>query len=145
MFSPSRDEVRRFFMDTWGKYRRAEALSGLEQTALEVILLHPEYHAMLGEPERNLTREFTPEGGELNPFLHLSLHLAIEEQVSIDHPKGIRSRFEALAARTGSEHDAKHAMLECLGETVWEAQRTGRAPDEAAYLDCLDRKVSARS
>jgi hypothetical protein len=145
MFSPSRDEVRRFFIDTWGKYRRAEPLSGLERTALQVILLHPEYHPMLEDSERSLTREFTPEGGELNPFLHLSLHLAIEEQLSIDHPKGIRARFEALSAHMGSEHDAKHAMLECLGETVWEAQRTGEAPDEDAYLQCLDRKASARS
>jgi len=145
MFSPSRDEVRRFFTDSWGKYRRGEPLSGLEQTALEVMLLHPEYRAVLEEPERSLTREFTPEGGELNPFLHLSLHLAIEEQLSIDHPKGIRSRFEALAARMGSEHEAKHAVLECLGETVWEAQRTGTAPDEAAYLECLDRRASAGS
>jgi hypothetical protein len=143
MFSPSRDEVRRFFSDAWRKYLRGETLSGLEQTALQVILLHPEYQAMLEDAERNLAREFTPEGGELNPFLHLSLHLAIEEQLSIDHPKGIRSRYEALAARTGSEHDAKHALLECLGETVWDAQRTGSAPDEAAYLECLDRRVSA--
>jgi hypothetical protein len=142
MFSPSRDEVRRFFLDTWAKYRRGEALSGLEQTALEVILLHPEYRRMLEEPERSLTRDYTPESGELNPFLHLSLHLAIEEQLSIDQPRGIRARFEALVARTGSEHDAKHAVLECLGETVWEAQRTGSAPDEQAYLECLDRRVS---
>ncbi len=142
MFSPSRDEVRRFFLDTWAKYRRGEALSGLEQTALEVNLLHPEYRRMLEEPERSLTRDYTPESGELNPFLHLSLHLAIEEQLSIDQPRGIRARFEALVARTGSEHDAKHAVLECLGETVWEAQRTGSAPDEQAYLECLDRRVS---
>jgi hypothetical protein len=144
MFSPSRDEVRRFFSDTWRKYRRGEPLQGLESTALEVILLHPEYHALLEDPERSLNLEFTPEQGELNPFLHLSLHLAIEEQLSIDHPRGIRERFELLAARLGSGHDAKHAVLECLGETVWEAQRTGQAPDEQAYLECLDRRVSAR-
>ena|SRR5512145_2236908 len=144
MFSPSRDEVRRFFSDTWGKYRRGEPLQGLESTALAVILLHPEYHAMLEDPERSLNLEFTPEQGDLNPFLHLSLHLAIEEQLSIDHPRGIRERFEALAARAGSEHDAKHAVLECLGETIWEAQRTGQAPDEQGYLECLDRRASAR-
>lgn len=144
MFSPSRDEVRRFFSDTWGKYRRGEPLQGLESTALAVILLHPEYHAMLEDPERSLNLEFTPEQGDLNPFLHLSLHLAIEEQLSIDHPRGIRERFETLAARAGSEHDAKHAVLECLGETIWEAQRTGQAPDEQGYLECLDRRASAR-
>jgi hypothetical protein len=142
MFSPSRDEVRRFFFDAWGKYRRGDPLSGLEQMALQVVLAHPEYQAILNDPERNLTQEFTPESGQLNPFLHLSLHLAIEEQLSIDHPHGIRSRFDALVRRTGSEHDAKHAVLECLGEIVWEAQRTGSAPDENAYLECLDRRAS---
>jgi Domain of unknown function (DUF1841) len=141
MFTPSRDEVRRFFIDTWAKYRAARPLSGLETTALNVLLLHPEYHPLLETPERTLDRDFTPESGELNPFLHLSLHLAIEEQLSIDQPIGIRSRFEALRTRTGSEHDAKHAMLECLGEMVWAAQRSGKAPDEAAYLECLDRKA----
>lgn len=144
MFNPNRDQVRRFFIDTWTKYRAGEPLDGLEQTALEVILLHPEYHPLLEhDAERSLQREFTPEEGQLNPFLHLSLHLAVEEQLSIDQPSGIRSRFESLVARTGSHHNAKHAVLECLGETVWEAQRTGRAPDEHAYLECLDRKATA--
>lgn len=140
MFSPSRDEARRFFFDAWSKYRRGEPLVGLEQTALTVILLHPEYHALLTDMEKHIERDFAPEGGALNPFLHLSLHLAIEEQLSIDHPPGIRARYEALLHRRGSEHDAKHDVLECLGETIWQAQRTGTAPDEAAYLECLDRK-----
>jgi hypothetical protein len=141
MFNPTRDEVRRFFLDTWGKYQRGEPLSGLEQTALKVIVLHPEYHPLLQDRERSLESEFTPAGGQLNPFLHLSLHLAVEEQLSIDQPRGIRARFEALARRTGSEHEAKHIVLECLGETVWEAQRSGIPPDEQAYLECLERKT----
>jgi len=143
MFNPSREDVRRFFCDAWRKYRLGEPLAGLEQTALEVIALHPEYHALLEDPDRTAAREYSPEGGELNPFLHLSLHLAIEEQLAIDQPRGIRTRFGDLVAATGSEHDAKHAMLECLGETVWEAQRTGRAPDEQDYLECLARKAGA--
>ncbi len=141
MFNPSRDEVRRFFSDTWSKHRRGEAVSGLEATALGVILLHPEYHPVLEDAERGLEREFSPESGELNPFLHLSLHLAIEEQLSVDQPRGLRERYEQLLARTGSEHDAKHEALECLGETIWEAQRAGTAPDEQAYLECLARKA----
>ena len=140
MFNPSRDEVRRFFTGTWAKYTRDEPLEGLERIALEVILLHPEYQPLLAAPARALESEYTPEGGALNPFLHLSLHLAIEEQLSIDQPRGIRAQFERIAAATGSEHDAKHAVLECLGETIWEAQRSGGAPDEQAYLDCLARK-----
>ena len=141
MFNPSRDEVRRFFFDTWRKYRRGEPLSALEQMALQVMLLHPEYHAVLSDQERGLELEFTPDEGGMNPFLHLALHLAIEEQLSIDQPRGIRAQYDALAGKTGSEHDAKHAVLECLGETIWEAQRTGAPPDEQAYLECLQRKA----
>ena len=145
MFAPSRDEARRFFFDTWAKYRRGEPLAGLEQTALHVISLHPEYHALLEEPERHLERDYSPESGEMNPFLHLSLHLAIEEQLSIDQPRGIRACYERLLAKTGSEHDAKHLVLECLGETVWQAQRYGTPPDEKTYLDCLDRQSGITS
>ena len=140
---PVRDQARQFFFDTWKKYRAGETLSALEQIALTVISLHPEYHALLDDPERNRDRDYTPADGAINPFLHLSLHLAIEEQLSIDQPPGLRAQFERMRAATGSEHDAKHAVLECLGETIWQAQRTGGPPDAAVYLDCVDRKIRA--
>ena len=89
------------------------------------------------DPERHLDRDYSPEDGGVNPFLHLSLHLAVAEQLSIDQPAGIRGAFEELRRRLASEHDALHAVLECLGETLWQAQRQGTAPDERAYLDCL--------
>lgn len=142
MFNPSRDEARRFFFDAWGKYRRGEPLSPLEKITLDVLLQHPEYHALLDAPERNRDRDFSPDSGQLNPFLHLSLHLAIEEQLSIDQPPGLQAKYKALVTKTGSEHDAKHDVLECLGETIWEAQRTGSAPDEQAYLACIERKTA---
>jgi hypothetical protein len=135
MFSPTRDQVRRFFFEAWTKYRNSVPLEGLEQSAIELILLHPEYQSLL-ESEESLAREFTPESGELNPFLHLSLHLALSEQLSIDQPRGIRELHAKLHA-TRDEHDALHVLLECLGETVWQAQRTGKPPDEAAYLECI--------
>ncbi len=140
MFQPSRDEARRFFFDTWGKYRRGEALAGLEKIALQVMLLHPEYHALLDEPTRHLDRDYLPETGDINPFLHLSLHLAVEEQLSIDQPAGIRGLYERILRKTGSEHEAKHLALECLGETIWQAQRCGTPPDDNIYLDCLERR-----
>ncbi len=140
MFAPSRDEARRFFFETWRKYHAAEALSDLEKVTLQVITLHPEYHALLDDPGRNLDRDFTPEDGAANPFLHLSLHLAIEEQLSIDQPPGIRAQFERITHATGSGHDATHAILECLAEVIWQAQRTGAAPDEKLYLSCLEGK-----
>jgi hypothetical protein len=141
MFNPSRDEARRFFFDTWGKYRRGEVLSGLETVAMAVIGLHPEYHGLLDAPERHLERDFLPETGDINPFLHLSLHLAVEEQLAIDQPAGILALYQRLLQKTGSEHDAKHAVLECLGETIWQAQRSNTAPDERGYLECLEKKA----
>jgi hypothetical protein len=140
MFAPSRDEARLFFFDTWKKYRNGEPLSALEKIALKVIGLHPEYHALLDDAQRNLDRDYAPEDGGVNPFLHLSLHLAIEEQISIDQPRGIRAEFERIALASGAEHDAKHALLECLAETIWQAQRAGGPPDQVLYLGCVKNK-----
>ena len=140
MFSPSREQARLFFFDTWRKYGGGETLSDLEKIALAVITLHPEYHALLDDAGRHLERDYAPEDGGINPFLHLSLHLAIEEQLSIDQPPGLRAQFERIAAASGSEHDTKHALLECLAETIWQAQRAGGAPDQASYLACIERK-----
>jgi Domain of unknown function (DUF1841) len=141
MFNPSRADVRRFFFETWGKYRSHVPLEGLERTAIEIILLHPEHHALLDEAQRNLDRDFPPDDGALNPFLHMSLHLAVAEQVSIDQPRGISAAYRELAGRAASEHDALHALLECLGETVWRAQRDRAAPDEEAYMECIRRQL----
>ena len=139
MFQPTRDQARQFFFDAWSTYRAGQPLSDLESIAVQVILEHPEYHAVLDDPERHLDQDWLPELGETNPFLHLSMHLAIREQVSIDQPPGIRARFERLCARTGSEHDAMHVTMECLGEMLWQAQRNNTAPDAAVYLACLER------
>ena len=140
MFNPSWDEARRFFIDVWNKIQAGAPLAGLEQTAAGVIVDHPEYHRTLSDPEHAIDRDYVPEQGEVNPFLHLSLHLAIEEQLSIDQPPGIRAAFERLARRSGSPHDARHAILECLAETIWQAQRTGAPPDAAGYLQCIARR-----
>ncbi len=140
MFNPSREQVRQFFFDAWRKYRQSAPLEGLETIAIEIALLHPEYHAVLDDPERYLEREYTPEEGQTNPFLHMSMHVAIAEQLSIDQPPGIRAEFERLAAARGDRHAALHEMLECLGEIVWRAQRDRTPPDADAYLECLRRR-----
>lgn len=142
MFNPSRADVRRFFFDAWARYRAQTPLEGLERTAVEIILLHPEYHPVLDDPARNADRDFTPEGGAMNPFLHMSLHLAVAEQLSIDQPRGIAAVYREIADRAASEHEALHVVLECLRETVWRAQRDRAAPDEAAYLDCIRRNAT---
>ncbi len=140
MFTPTRDEARRFLFEAWRKHRAGEPTSPIEQQAAELIALHPEYHAMLDAPAKHLDRDFVPEGGAVNPFLHLSLHLAVAEQLAIDQPPGIRAEFERLRAARGDAHAALHAILECLGEVVWQAQRTNSTPDGALYLECLARQ-----
>lgn len=139
MFAPNREQVRTFFFETWRKYRAGTPLQGLETLALEVILLHPEYHAVLDAPERNAERDYTPDMGQSNPFLHMSLHLAIEEQLSIDQPAGVRAGFDAILRKRGDRHEAMHAALECLGEMLWRSQRDAAAPDAQSYLECLKR------
>ena len=141
MFNPSRDQVRQFFFDVWAKYRAGQPLAGAEQPALEAVLAHPEYHALLDQPERHRERDYLPESGETNPFLHLSMHLAIAEQVSVDQPPGIRARYQALLKRYGNAMDAQHDVMDCLGEMIWQAQRDQAAYDPAGYLSCLDRKT----
>jgi hypothetical protein len=141
MFAPSRDEARRFIVEAWRKSRAGEPLSDLERTVASLVGMHPEYHAVVDEGERHLERDYTPDGGAVNPFLHLSLHLAVAEQLSIDQPPGIRAEFERLKLARGDEHDALHAVLECLGETLWQAQRLGTGPDATIYLDCLRRQA----
>ena len=140
MFNPSRDQARRFFIDAWQKRTQSLPLTPLELMAADVVALHPEYHALLDDSESAMTREWLPEQGEANPFLHLSLHLEVEEQLSIDQPAGLRAIFDTLLARRGERHAALHDVLECLGETIWRAQRDNKPLDGAAYLDCLRRK-----
>ena len=142
MFTPSREQVRRFLANAWRKRREGLPAEALEIQAADIIELHPEYHALLASGDEALAREWTPEQGETNPFLHLSLHLAIEEQLSIDQPPGIRAIFDQLLARRGDRHAALHDILECLGETVWRAGQDQAPPDGNAYLDCLKRAAS---
>jgi len=141
MFNPSREEVREMFFGAWRKYRAGQPLVGIETLALDVILQHPEYHEALEHPERTRDREYLDQS---NPFLHMSLHVALEEQLSIDQPPGIAARFQALVAHCGERHDALHHALECLAETVWRAQRESAPPDAAAYLDCLAARARRR-
>ena len=140
MFNPSRGEARAFLFDLWDKHEAGVPLTPLESMALAIVLEHPEYQAILGDRERYLERDWRPEGGETNPFLHLQMHLAIEEQVSIDQPRGIRAAVERLERRRGSAHDARHDVMDCLAEVIWNAQRHGAAFDNEAYLRCLLEK-----
>ena len=138
MFQPSRDQVRDFFFETWRKYRAGLPLAGLENIGLDVMLLHPEYHDLLSAAEKHKARDFTDES---NPFLHMSLHLALEEQLQIDQPPGVRAGVDALLARKGDRHNALHEAIECLAEMMWQSQKDKTPPDAGFYLDCLRKRT----
>jgi hypothetical protein len=135
----SRDQLRRVYIEAWRKRREGLPIEPMEAQVADVIALHPEYHAALESGDDALDRDYTPEGGQSNPFLHMGLHLAVRDQIATDRPAGIRKAFQTVAAHLGSEHEAEHRIIECLAEAMWEAQRSGRPPDEAAYLQRVQR------
>lgn len=137
LFNPSRDQVRQFFFDTWSKFKHQQPLSGIEQLAIQVIQMHPEYHTVLDAPERYQQQSYFPEAGETNPFLHMSLHLSVLEQLSINQPPGITAAYQKLLEKHQDTHAAQHAILDCLAETIWQAQRTQQPLDAMAYLACI--------
>ena len=132
----NRDQMRRMYLEAWQKFSSKAPLQPLEAQLAAVIAEHPEYVTWLEAGDQAIGAEFTPEGGQQNPFLHMGLHLAIREQVATNRPAGIAEVHQKLSARLGV-HDAEHAMLEPLAETLWEAQRQGRMPDEQVYLERL--------
>ncbi len=139
MFGNDRVKMRSFFTSAWKKAKNGEALIPLENLVAEVIKQHPEYHKMLEGPEDLLDKDYTPDGGESNPFLHMGMHISIQEQLMTDRPVGIRSQYQRLLKRDGDGHTVEHKMMECLGKMLWEAQRENRIPDEQAYLRTISR------
>src|SRR5689334_4300749 len=133
----SREQLRRMYLDAWRKFSEKQPLEPLEAQLAAVIAEHPEYLGVIEAGESAIAAEFTPESGRQNPFLHMGLHLAIREQVTTDRPRGIAEIHRNLSTRLGDAHTAEHTMLEALAETLWEAQRSNRTPDEQLYLEKL--------
>ncbi len=142
MFQPSQADVRRFFCAAYAKQRDGVPMDAMENIAARWIAEHPEYHADLADEAAALQAVYTVEEGRTNPFLHLSMHLTIHEQTSIDQPTGIRQAVQLLAARRNALHSAHHEVMECLGEMVWTSQRSGLPPDGPAYIDAVRRRAT---
>jgi hypothetical protein len=139
LYGNDRRELREVFFRAWHKHRQGQPLEGAENVIVAVALRHPEYHALLDRPEHHTERDYFPELGETNPFLHMALHVTIEEQLAINQPPGIRARYHALVQLAADEHAAQHRVMDCLGESLWQAGRSGTPPDAGAYLACLAR------
>lgn len=142
IFGQDRNELRQMYADAWRKRRDDQPASPLEVQIADVIEMHPEYHGDVASTE--LDRDYLPDGGQTNPFLHMGLHLAIREQASTDRPAGIAGIYRALTARSGDPHESEHAMIEALAETLWEAQSCNSPPDEEKYLERL-RRIAGQS
>lgn len=142
MFNPSQEDVRRFFCAVAAKAQASQPMDALETLAGQWIAEHPQYVADLADEQSALAATYDGSNGRTNPFLHLSMHLSISEQCSIDQPRGIRQAVELLAARLDSLHEAHHEAMECLGQMLWESQRSGRPPDGHAYVECVQRRAT---
>ena len=142
MFAPSQADVRRFFCDAWNKSRTDQPLEAIEQLAAGWITEHPEWHGDLADAEAAIARNYGDGAVGGNPFLHLSMHLSISEQCSIDQPRGIRQAVELLAAKLSDLHAAHHEAMECLGQMLADAQSSGRPPDGEAYVACVQRRAT---
>lgn len=141
MFVQNRNEARDYFFQVWDKHKNKLPLEPIEVIICDVIIGHPEYHHYLNDKESAAENDFKPEQNQTNPFLHMGMHIALKEQVSADRPNGITQVFNQLIAKSVSGHDAEHKMMECLGQSLWEAQRNNTMPDENNYLECLRRIV----
>lgn len=141
MFNLNQTDVRTFFFDVFEKSNSGVTLSDLEKIALSVIMEHPEYHQVLHNRQKYLDYVWTVEMGETNPFLHLSLHLSLIEQLSIDQPHGIAALYSELSNKLQDKHSASHELIDCLGEMLWQAQRNNQAPDVTVYFKCINQKL----
>ena len=137
--SNDRDATREVFFRAWRNHLEGKPLEGIERLLVQVALRHPEYHAFLADPEKHRDRDYRGESGEANPFLHMGLHVAIEEQLTLDEPRGIRDIYQALVLRNPDEHAVQHHIMECLGQWIYRAQRGGGNLDPASYIECLER------
>lgn len=141
LFGQSRDELRQFYFKVWRKHKNNLPLEPLEQILTDVMLQHPEYHAMLENPGNSLDKEYLPDFGASNPFLHMGMHIGIREQLATDRPAGLRTLYQQLLNRHKDAHHVEHQIMECLAEMIWQAQRHRAEADEASYLECLRKRA----
>ena len=141
MFGNDRNQIRQFYFDVWNKHQNGALLQGLETVVAQVIEEHPEYHKLLNDADANLNRDWTPEQGESNPFLHMGMHISIQEQLGSQRPPEIRSIYQQLLNKYANAHETEHQMIECLGFVMWQAQSTGKEPDLNQYLECLKKLI----
>ena len=144
MFPQDRSQLRQMFFDAWQKHTEKQAMEPLEQLIAAIAEQHPEYHTMLTSQDSNLDKDFTPEMGQTNPFLHMAMHISIQEQLGTQRPEGIVELYQSLLIKSGDPHEVEHHMMECLGQMIWQAQRDNTVPNDESYLNCLRNLLSTQ-
>lgn len=139
LFGQNRNQIRQVFIEAWRKYNAKEALEPLEQVIAHIIAKHPEYHNQLTDTKTTLDKDYVPEMGQSNPFLHMGLHISIQEQISVNQPSGINTIYESLLSKHQDSHEVEHMMMECLAQTIWEVQRNNGVMNEDKYIECLKK------
>ncbi len=139
LFGNDRTQLRRIYFQSWAKHQQKQSMEPMEVIIANVISQHPEYHAFFDDAEKNQDKDFTPEMGKTNPFLHLGMHIAIHEQIATRRPPGIEQLYQSLCNKLVDNHDAEHKMMDCLGAMMWQAQRENSTPDETTYLECIKK------
>lgn len=139
MFGQDRTELRQMFFTAWKKHQNKQIMEPLEAVVAKIVELHPEYHALLENETAELDKDYTPEMGQTNPFLHMAMHISIQEQLSTKRPTGIEQLHNSMLKKNKDPHETEHLMMECLGKMLWEAQSQNKMPDENDYLNCLKK------
>jgi hypothetical protein len=137
LFNQDRNQMRQVFFSAWQKFRQQQPLDGVENLIVNALSLHPEYHSFFDDIENNIDKDFSPDLAQSNPFLHLGMHISIEEQLSIDQPEGIKKAYQQLLNKHQDPHKIQHLMMECLGKVILEAQQANTIPDNSNYLNCI--------
>ncbi|WP_372716023.1 DUF1841 family protein [Immundisolibacter sp.] len=136
MFGQDRDSLRAAYAGAWQRHLERLPLDLQQQRIVDVLTMHPEYQALMMDPAA-LARDFDGSGGVTNPYLHMGLHVAIREQLGTGLPPEATQAHARLASRLGDRHAAEHCLIDCLAQTLWQAQRDGREPDFEQYREAL--------
>lgn len=139
LFGQDKKQLRQFYINAWQGYQAGKPLSALETIVCEVIAMHPEYHADFNAADKLLNADYSVENGQTNPFLHLSLHVALREQIQANNPAQVKQTYIKLCRGNADQHQVEHKMLDCLAQVLWQAQAKQSLPDQQTYINCLNK------
>lgn len=132
-YTQDRTQQRQFLANAWQKFLNKQMLDPLETQLTQVIEIHPEYHKLISDIES----DYFPEQGEVNPYLHINLHLSLREQLSINQPLGIKKIYQKILTQTKDPHETEYKIMDCIAQMIFSAQKNNTPMDHQSYIHCL--------